>query len=492
MNVAIKSGNSADLATVNSNKELLVKPTTTRTNAGVISVAGRNGDITSVTGRSGNAYTGENQVIELDATDDYATRLAVDGCLFQECFVGSALNTNLWSNATQSSATVTVSGGYAIVQASTAGASSAANLQSYKYFPMFGSTTTSVVFRAKMTGIKYPYKVVELGIGIVPSLTGLMSDGVFFRWADDGSFRGVVNNNANEIRTEEIDYPFVDDGVYQFRINFSQSSVEFMINKKIVAIVERPLGLNAMFRAGAGNLFARAYNIGFAPPYASSISIAEVQVFTSGGDFRRDYSHERASSGFNCNNGGTGFSTLGTQSNMSNSLALTSATLSNTAAPSGGYTGTTLGGEFQFAAITGSDVDNIIFVYQVPAASATTWGRNLVITGLRIFTLGLGAAGDATTPTFMSWSLGYGSTAVSLATSDGAGTRAPVRIPIGNQTFNPSAAIGVNADPIVFVCKSPIVVPPGQYVHIICKMPIGVNTASRIFRGLVGIDGYWE
>lgn len=492
MDVSIKSGDSANTATVNSEKEILVKPTSTKADVGMFATLGRSGNLASLTGRSGQPYTGESRPIEIDSTADYALRVGVDNCIFQECFVGSTLNNNVWSNATQSSATVTVTGGFAVVQISTAGASSAANLQTYRFFPMYGSTTTSIVFRAKVTGIKRYYKNLELGIGILPGLAALVSDGVFFRWAEDGTVVGVLNNNGNEIRTADIDYPLVDDSVYQFRIKLSQTSVEFSIDDKIVAVVDRPIGANAPMRAGSGCLFARGYNIGFAPPSAASLSVSEVIVFTSGGDFRRDYSHERASVGFSCNNGASGFSTLGTQSNISNSLALTSGTLTNTAAPSGGYTGTTLGGEFQFAAITGSDVDNIIFVYQVPAASVSTWGRTLVVTGLRIHTVGLGAAGDATTPTVMCWSLGFGSTAVSLATTDGAGTRAPVRIPVGNQTFTPAAAIGFTADPIDFACKTPVVVPPGQYLHIICKMPIGVNTASRIFRGVVGIDGYWE
>jgi len=52
--------------------------------------------------------------------------------------------------------------------------------------------------------------------------------------------------------------------------------------------------------------------------------------------------------------------------NYANSAAPASATLSNTAA---GYT--TLGGQFQFAAVAGAETDYALFAYTVPAASVS-------------------------------------------------------------------------------------------------------------------------
>lgn len=122
-----------------------------------------------------------------------------------------------------------------------------------------------------------------------------------------------------------------------------------------------------------------------------------------------------------------------------------SATLSNTAA---GYT--TLGGQFQFAAV-------------------------------------------ATTPTVLQWALGVGSTAVSLATTEAAAARAPRRITLGTQAFPVGAAIGADAGKRIDVnLDAPVVVEPGTFLHIILKMPVGTATASQIIRGVVGINAYWE
>lgn len=172
--------------------------------------------------------------------------------------------------------------------------------------------------------------------------------------------------------------------------------------------------------------------------------------------------------------------------NYANSTAPTSATLSNTAA---GYT--TLGGQFQFAAVAGAETDYALFAFQVPAATTAVTGRNLIIRGIWIDTYNTGAA-VATTSTLLQWALGVGSTAVSLATTDAAATRARAVIPLGSQYFAIGAPVGANTNRIDVNLDAPLVVEPSTYLHVILKMPIGTATASQIIRGVVGINGYFE
>jgi hypothetical protein len=178
----------------------------------------------------------------------------------------------------------------------------------------------------------------------------------------------------------------------------------------------------------------------------------------------------------------------GFTANYANSAAPASATLSNTAA---GYT--TLGGQFQFAAVAGAETDYALFAYQVPAPSAAAAGKNLVIRGVRIETANTGAAVGATA-TLLQWGLGVGSTAVSLATADSAtaGTRAPRRIPLGLQSFPAASSIGTIAPDIDVNLDAPLYVAAGTFVHIILKMPVGLATASQVIRGTVMINGFWE
>lgn len=95
-------------------------------------------------------------------------------------------------------------------------------------------------------------------------------------------------------------------------------------------------------------------------------------------------------------------------------------------------------------------------------------------------------------PTLLQWSLGVGSTAVSLATADGAAARARAVKPLGFQTFAPAAAIGAQATRIDVNLDAPLVVEPGTYVHVILKCPIGLATASQVIRGICGINSYFE
>jgi hypothetical protein len=177
--------------------------------------------------------------------------------------------------------------------------------------------------------------------------------------------------------------------------------------------------------------------------------------------------------------------TQGSTANMANSASPATATLSNTAA---GYT--TLGGQFQFAAVASAETDFALFAYQVPAATAAITGRQLYITGVSIDTFNTVVA-VATTATVLQWAIGIGSTAVSLATADGAATKAPRRMPLGVQSFPVAAAVGAVDSPIVANFE-PLCVNAGEFVHIILKVPIGTATATEIFRGTVRVESYWQ
>ena len=172
--------------------------------------------------------------------------------------------------------------------------------------------------------------------------------------------------------------------------------------------------------------------------------------------------------------------------NNVNSTVPATATLSNTAA---GYT--TLGGRFLFAAVAGVETDYALFAYLNTAPTTGITGRNLVIRGVWVDTINAVAA-VATTPTVLEWSLATGSTAVSLATTDGAATRLPKRIALGTQSFVVGSLAGAKSERIDVNLDAPVVVEPGTYLHIILRMPYGTATATELFRGMVGINAFWE
>jgi hypothetical protein len=166
--------------------------------------------------------------------------------------------------------------------------------------------------------------------------------------------------------------------------------------------------------------------------------------------------------------------TFGQLANYANSAAPASATLSNTAA---GYT--TLGGQWQFAAVAGAETDYALFAIQIPAPYAFRVRR------VRINMLNTVVA-VATTATVMQWGLGFNGSAVSLAT----GAPYPyMRKAIGVRSFPIGAAVGATVDPVEWEGNE--VVMPGRFFAIILKMPVATATATEIFRGTAFVEGHF-
>ena len=179
--------------------------------------------------------------------------------------------------------------------------------------------------------------------------------------------------------------------------------------------------------------------------------------------------------------------------------------MTNTAVPSGGYTGTSLGGLFQFAAhVPGATpVNNIIFGYNNLAAAysagtPTIQDKSLYITDLAIYACSTGAA-VATTATIIQWGLVYGShnlgnttTGVSQVTAEAATTKAPRRLALGYTSWVVGAAQGVPAKPIIINFTTPIAILPGQWCTIIEATVVGTATANQLILGTVMLNGYWE
>jgi hypothetical protein len=245
------------------------------------------------------------------------------------------------------------------------------------------------------------------------------------------------------------------------------------------AVVNVDSGATGVFNESVG-LMLRVVNGAVAPASAPQLLVGGVEAIRKVLDEARPIAHKQTWEGFTA-----AYNPLtGAQAaNHANSTAPTSATLSNTAA---GYT--TLGGRYQFAAPAGAVTDFALFGFQVPTSF------RFVVTGISISACNTGAA-VATTATSLEWSLGVGSTAVSLATADAIAatpTSAPRRIPLGKQSFAIGAAAEACTTDVVRAFMSPHVVESGRFLHVILAVPVGTATASQVIRGTVTIDGYFE
>lgn len=482
MSVVIRGGtsnlNAETRAGINADNALVTSPEATKARAGFAGAMGIVDDGTVVAGGLRR---------EIDVSADYRQRVGIDTCLWSDVFQYTNINASAYAVVT-STMTITQASGTLNLNAGAAVATgNHVVLRTWRTFPLFNSVPLYCYFGAIGTNQIAQNAIVEVGLGYALT-TAAPTDGVFFRWNIDGELRGVVVNNSVEAQTGVLAQ--VADSVRgEYLIIINDENVEFWIDGVLRGVVDAVATWTGMgpVQSTALPFLARCYNSGTATA-AKRLNITEINVTMGDLGSNRMWSTQMAGMELAAVQSPPG-AAASQLANYANSAAPASATLSNTTA---GYT--TLGGQFQFAAVAGAETDYALFAYQVPAGSVTQPGKNLVIRGIWIDTYNTGAA-VATTPHLLQWALGVGSSAVSLATTDSltAAGRAPRRLALGSQSFPVGAAIGANADRRIDVnLDAPIVVAAGTFVHVILKMPVATATASQVVRGVVGFNAFFE
>jgi hypothetical protein len=388
---------------------------------------------------------------------------------------GTTLNTNLWNPAV-STMTVTQTGSFINVNPTTSVTSNAyANLSSIQQFYISPTNPLYIRFTVQASQmVPSPNTTLEAGWGTAAT-NAAPTDGVFVRVNNAGA-NLVLNNNGTETL-----FPFTvlptSNTTYNCYFHIYGTKCKFFIDDVLIVEALMPTSQAQITNNSRQPLMFRVYN-GTSPTVTPTLKIGGISVQQLNANFNKPYSDKLIGMSRSAVQHP---STYATVVNYANSAAPASATLSNTAA---GYT--TLGGQFQFAAVSGAETDYALFGFQVPA------GFQFYASDIRISTYNTGAVGSAITPTILQWAAAVNSSAVSLATADGAGTWAPRAITIGTQAFGLSAVIGAVANDITWSPQHPICIEGGRFFHIILKMPSGVNTASQVIRGTVSINGYFE
>lgn len=477
MSVQIR-GASANIADVDSSNRLLVKPSATMADAA---------PAVMITEVDSGTQTGNATRRRLEVGPNGRLRAGIDQILFHELFTTGQQNSSqfLGVNSTMS-ATQTIAG-LIINSSNTLTTSTHCRIYSQRFFQIQGDMALEVIIRARLTLTPQSGQVIEFGLQAMPANTADPQDGSYFRYNSAGELKGVVMINGAEAATASLPIPTV--GVaHKYSTVITPNAVEFWIDDVLQGIVDVPAAAANTGVFGHGQLIFRMYNV---TPVAAAQQLQVFRCTVTQWDIhpRLPELHLKALAGYNAiQQSPTG--APGLLANRTNSAAPTSATLSNTAA---GYT--TLGGAFQFAAVAGAETDYALFGFLVPAQSATVAGKNLVILGINISAYNTGAA-VATTPTLLEWYAAVGGTGVSLATTETAlgatPSKMPRRIALGVQSFAVGDPIGKVVNPVDADFPVPLVAHPGEYVHIILRMPLGTATASQIIRGNVRVVGYWE
>lgn len=432
------------------------------------------------------SVTGERVVRSLDISRDYRTRIGMDSLLFNAKFPGAAIDTGRWSQIL-STMTATVAGGFLTLNAGLSTATGVyAMVRSYRCFPVLGSFGLWAQANIQITQLPTANNVVEVGL-FLAATNAAPTDGILLRIDAGGVARIVANNAGVETQGSIFDAATIlaPNTTHKMVIGIFDAVAELWIDDVLVSVVDKAAS-NADLTASAMLPFTfRVINSGVTG-VAQTLKVGQVNVSLADSNTVKLWSHMMAGMGAMGAEGQAG-GTLGSTALYTNNLAAGAgvAATNTTAALGSG-----LGGQFALQPTLTVATDGIICSYQVPAGTNALPGKSLYIRGVKIH--GVVTTLLAGGPVIAAWSLAYGHTSVSLATTESATAKAPRRIPIGVQVFAAAAAVGVRDDREAFLdLETPVCVQPGEFVQCVLKN-LGTVTTAGVITFIISFDSYWE
>lgn len=476
MGVPIKSGSSGNEADVNSNKQLQVNLPITENQSGFSS-------LTSEVDAGSVTLSRLNRALEV--TQDFRLRVATDNMIFNEIFPGSAINTTLWTTPV-TTMTITVTGGFLSLNAGLSTATGAvARCSSYRHFPCYKTYSTFFEMEAQFTQVPVSGNICEWGAFIATGVA-TPTDGVFFRISSSGELRGVMNYNGIETTSDPLDFnTLIGINVSKaFLIYVSSNNVQFWIDNILVANIEAPPGQGPSTSSMMLPMAFRNYNTS-ATSAAQVMKVSMINITFGDQGMTKPWSHVLAGAGAHMSQGQSG-GVLGSTSLFTNSLAAGAGiAMTNTTAA----LGSGLGGQFSTQPTLAAGTDGIVSSYQVPLGTSLIPGKSLYITRINVSSAVTTALVGG--PVLYAYSLAYGHTNVSLATTESATAKAPRRMPLGFQSFPATSIVGTTPTMIDIDLATPIVVQPGEFIQLVAKN-LGVVTSAGVITFIVGFGGYWE
>lgn len=428
----------------------------------------------------------------IDISSDFRTRVGIDSTLYSDTFNHGTFNVTKYKGVDTTMTKAFANGRLVFNSGNSVTSGHATQVQTWTYFKLVLSGTLYVDFELMFAQVPQLNNVCEFGMGLATGVAA-PTDAILFRLNASGVMQGIVNNNGSEtavtLQNNGVDYVPTPVNMDHYLIVMHNDRTEFWINDICMGAINTPAALGSPCLSMSLPLLMREYNSGTVTT-AQRMEVSNISVTSGDQNINKLWATTMAIQGQSAVNAPDG-ATSGQTANYANSAAPTTiadAAYTNVLA---GYA--TLGGQFALAAVAGAETDRIVFAYLNPAGTATNPGKNLIIRGIRIDTFNMGAA-VATTPTVLQWGIGFGSSAVTLATTDSAttGACAARRITLGVQWFPVGAVIGQVADAIDVNLDAPECIEPGTYIHVLLKYPVGTATASQILRGSVFINGYFE
>jgi len=484
---AIDTGSdSVGKANVNSNFELEVHTPTIESRAGFVQISSEVDD---------GALVGTRYVLAPETDTDYRLRTSVDQLLDTELFTYAVQNTSKFAFAFTTLTCTSSVNGVRTNSGNITTTTTGCTFGTFAMFPFNGTAPLHCEMSVSFSAQPQSNTIIDFGMFQRGASTAFAPlDGAYFRLTEAGLF-GVTNNSGTE--TVVGPFPLADgtgtwvytnDSVNRFLIQISNVDTTFWINNELAGRIPNPVGVSQPFRSAALPWSFRHAIVGGAAGGVINASFWDYRV-----GFRGPLVADQLGAIGNRMWGsyqGLSGNAIGSLSNYTNNAAPAAAVPTNTTAA----LGTGLGGVFGETFSLAVNTDGIICSFQNPAGSTTVQGRRLRIQGVRIegFVSTVLAGG----PSNAIWTLNFGHTAVSLATGESASfangtTKAPRRIPLGQQAVGAAQAVNTTFSVIDVKFQEPVYVNPGEFVAV-SKKYFGTVGTSGTIQNIITLDYGWE
>ena len=439
----------------------------------------------------GSAYLKSPEV-----SQDYRMRVGMDTMLFTDTFNATTQNPSLWKHSF-ATMTMTQSAGFLNVNAAGTSAASGnyAYLQSWRYFPLFGTAPLAVELTGQFTVLPTANEVFQGGLG-VPTGAADCVDGVWFELTSAGLYGVQRYNSGVATKTELVSsanlssLPLNTNAKYVVVIG--ERELEWWIDDTLYAESDIPNANGQPFLTSALPVFIQKYNSALVgSPTNMIVKIGDVSVTLMDIATNQTWANQMSQCGLGMQqlNGGSAGSP---QVQWANTALPAAAAATNTTAALGAF----LGGIFQMNAPATSATDVIIASYLNPLGGVNQTPRTMKLRGIKVDCVNSVAAVATTASTF-AVAVAWGSSALTLAQTETASfannTIKARRIqPIGVVSFPVGAAVGAQANGIQFDFEAPLIINPGEYVQVIAKILVGTATATELFQWVISPNLYHE
>ena len=438
--------------------------------------------------------TGTPYLASPETTSDYRLRSVLDTNLDSEVFCYANQNTGKHSY-TATTLTMALSGNALVTNSGNITTiNTAAFFRTQQYFELCGSqSSTYATFEAALSAALATNTTIDFGMFLQSGTSPYVpTDGCYFRITSAG-FQGVINFAGSETTTSVFAFTHTINQVYAFTIAANTDKVEFWIDDILYATLDTQVSNGTPFASQALPVQIRHAIGATAAGAALSLRLFSYAVQVND-QTNLPFQHIATMRG-----GSTQVQQGATTGGQLTTYALGAEPAAVTLTASTAPATNTLGGLFLLpVAITPAASDYPLFAWQNPAGTAAIPGKVFVCTSVIIGDLSVTTALTGG-PLLLEWAVGYGSTAATLATTEsttftaGGTTKIARKIPLGAQGLAATSAVGVVAPGFQRdFSAAPLPVNPGEYLHIILRIPGGTATTAGAPRGSVAVLGYFR